>query len=402
MIDVCVGRQPIFDWNRRVAGWELLFRNAEGVRGDLIDGNRATAQTLINSIVEIGLENVAPKGEPVYLNCTREFLDKEPVLPPDRCVLEVLEDIPMDAGLLQAIDALRAQGYRIALDDFVYTPGLAPLVERADIVKFDVMALGLPELAEQVRAVAPFGVCLLAEKIGSERELADCHRMGFELFQGYYLRRPDTLRAKSAKANKFAVLALLGECNREDADLDKIAGILGSDPGLSFKMLQLANSAFFQIRSPVASVRQAIALIGLDPVARWSTLLLLSGFDDCPRSYLKRALERGRMCELLAPHAGVHAQSAYLVGLLSILEAAMETPFSELAPRLPVTNDIKEALTVHAGALGRLLGAVIAYESGEPGDASIAPARLDRCFWSACGYAREVALRLGLDEAPDA
>lgn len=397
MRDVCVGRQAIYDRQRNVVGWELLFRNTQGVRGDMIDGNQATAQTLLNSIVEIGLERIAVSGEPVYLNCTREFLEQAPLLPPDRCVLEVLEDIPMDAALLEALDRLREQGYQIALDDFVYEPHLAPLVQRAHIVKVDVMAVGLAGLAAQVRALLPFGVRLLAEKIDSEDELAACQRMGFELFQGYYLRRPDTLSAKSAKANKLSALVLLAECQKENSDINKIARILSSDPGLSFKTLQLANSALFQVHTPISSIPQAIAVIGLDALARWSTLLMLSGFEDCPPSYLERALERGRMCELLARHTGIAEQTAYLAGLLSILDSAMGTPLAELAPRLPVSPDIKAALTDRTGGLGRLLNAVISYEAGsEPVDFPVAVDTVERCFWEACSYAHATAMRLGL------
>lgn len=403
MRNVCVGRQAIYDRNRRVAGWELLFRNTDGVRGDIVDGNQATAQTLLNSIMEIGLERIASSGEPVYLNCTREFLDKAPLLPPDRCVLEVLEDIPMDASLLRALDRLREEGYQIALDDFVYEPRLAPLVQRAHIVKVDVLAVGLAGLESQVRALAPFGVRLLAEKIDSERELSACQRMGFELFQGYYLRRPDTLMAKSARANKLSALVLLAECQKESADVDRIARILSSDPGLSFKTLQLANSALFQVRTPISSIPQAIAVIGLDALARWSTLLMLSGFEDCPPSYLERALERGRMCELLARHTGIAGQTAYLAGLLSILDAAMGTPLAELAPRLPVSSDIKSALTERSGDLGKLLSAVIAYESGQAAAADVPVAMdvVERCFWDACGYAHQTALRLGLKHSEE-
>lgn len=382
-----------------MVGWELLFRNAAGVRGDMIDGNQATAQTLLNSIVEIGLERIALSGEPVYLNCTREFLNKAPLLPPDRCVLEVLEDIPMDGDLLTALDRLREQGYQIALDDFVYEPRLAPLVQRAHIVKVDVMAVGLAGLEDQVRALLPFGVRLLAEKIDSEGELAACQRMGFELFQGYYLRRPDTLTARSAKANKLSALVLLAECQKENADIDKIGRILSSDPGLSFKTLQLANSALFQVHTPISSIPQAITVIGLDALARWSTLLMLSGFEDCPQSYLERALERGRMCELLARHTGIAEQTAYLAGLLSILDSAMGTPLAELAPRLPVSPDIKAALTDRSGSLGKLLNAVIAYEGGnQPADIPVAIDVVERCFWDACGYAHQTAVRLGLKQ----
>ncbi len=396
MRDVCLGRQAIYDRKRRVVGWELLFRTADGVRGELQDGTQATAQTLLNSIVEIGLERITDAGEPVYLNCTREFLNQPPLLPPDRCVLEVLEDIPMDDGLLAALDRLREQGYQIALDDFVYEPRLAPLVQRAHIVKVDVLAVGLARLEGQVRQLLPFGVTLLAEKIDSEKEFEACKRMGFDLFQGYYLRRPDTLTAKVAQTNKLSALVLLTECRKDDADLAKVARILSSDPGLSYKTLQLANSALFQVHTPIASIPQAITVIGLAALGRWAALLMLAGLTDCPPSYLERAIERGRMCELLARRTGASEDSAYLAGLLSILDAAMGVPLKDLAPRLPLSAEIKAALADRSGSLGKLLEAVTSYEAGRPVQGLVPVEAMERCFWEACEYARQTATRLGL------
>jgi len=52
----------------------------------------------------------------------------ELIIPPERCVLEVLEHVDLDADLLQRIAALRRRGYRIALDDFTLDGKLAAAV----------------------------------------------------------------------------------------------------------------------------------------------------------------------------------------------------------------------------------------------------------------------------------
>lgn len=402
MRSVCVGRQPIFDRNRRIAGWELLFRNASGVRGEISDGDQATAQTLLNAVVEIGLHKVSG-GEPVYFNCTRNFLEqKSMLLPPESCVLEVLEDIPPDPPVLESLDRLRASGYRIALDDFIFEPRLVPLVERAHIIKVDVASLGLKALGGQVEELRHFPVQLLAEKIESEHELEECHRLGFSLFQGYYLRRPETLSSKSADSSRLTVLTLLGECRKPDADIDKIARMLAADPAVSFKTLQLANSALFSPRRPISSIPQAVVVVGLNALARLATLLVLAGLDDCPSSYLEVALQRGRMCELLASRTRACSDTAYLTGLLSILDAAMGAPFSELAPELPICDEIKDALLGHAGDLGALLKTVIAYESGEPGlnESGIPADCIESAFWDAARHADQTAVKLGVKQAP--
>jgi c-di-GMP phosphodiesterase len=400
MRDVCVGRQPIFDSQRNIAGWELLFRSASG-RGPgaaKVDGNRATASALLTALVEIGLERVAG-AEPVFINCTREFLERAPLLPPERCVLEVLENIEQDRSLLDSLDRLRAAQYSIALDDFVYTAERAPLVERADIVKLDVLALGMTETANQVGALRPFGVKLLAEKIDSGEKLEACIRLGFDLFQGYYLRRPETMRARAVKVGQPSAMTLAGECRNENADLAKITRIISADATLSFKMLQLANSALFSSRPPIQSIPHAVSVVGLDALVRWSILLVLAGIDHCPPSYLQRAVERGRMCELLARLTRVNEDSAYLTGLLSILESALEAPIAELTPQLPVSGDIKDALIDHSGELGQLLHAVISYESvDEASNPNFPLPVLERCFWEAAAYAKAATARLGLEE----
>jgi EAL and modified HD-GYP domain-containing signal transduction protein len=397
MREICVGRQPIFDRSRTIVGWELLFRDAQGVRGEAIDGNHATASTLLHAIVEIGLDRVAG-AEPVFINCTREFLDRPPLLPPERCVLEILEDIEPDPPLLAAIDSLRDCGYTIALDDFIFFPELAPLVERADMVKLDVLALGIPQLEEQVQALRPFGVKLIAEKVESEAELDTCSRMGFDYFQGYFLRRPEVLRGRALRVGKLSALTLLSECRKENASIARIVEVISSDAALSYRLLRLANSALFGRRTVIESISHAITMIGLDMLGKWIALIVLSGLENCPSSYFLRALERARMCELLAPMVRVSGDSAYLTGLLSILDSALEVPLEEVAPQLPVAEEIKAALVNREGGLGALLQSVIAFERVEPAHPRFGLPLLEQCFWEAATYARITTEQLGLDQ----
>jgi c-di-GMP-related signal transduction protein len=61
-------------------------------------------------------------------------------LPRERVVLEILETVEPDAILVKKLHALRAMGYRIALDDFVCTKPYLALLDAANFVKFDLMA----------------------------------------------------------------------------------------------------------------------------------------------------------------------------------------------------------------------------------------------------------------------
>jgi c-di-GMP phosphodiesterase len=192
MPDVFVGRQPIFDRHLDVVAYELLFRSSHRNWANITDGEYATSQVIHHAIREIGLESLVGSKR-AFVNLTRDFILQGymAVLPTDRVVLEVLEDIVVDAELIEAVRALSHQGYTIALDDFVFHEQLRPLVEIADIIKVDVLALDRSALRQNVARLGQYDVELLAEKVETHDDLACCQDLGFDYFQGYFLCEPD-------------------------------------------------------------------------------------------------------------------------------------------------------------------------------------------------------------------
>ena len=61
-------------------------------------------------------------------------------------------------------------------------------------------------------------------------------------------------------------LELIEELKKEDAEIQVVARIVGKDIGMSTKVLQLVNSAFFGVRKHVASSDQAVKLLGIDTI----------------------------------------------------------------------------------------------------------------------------------------
>src|SRR5215212_7713156 len=111
-----VARQAIFDRRLNVVGYELLYRDSEENRARFDNVTQASASTMLNAFVELGLDTLVG-NVPAYVNMSADFLLGEyPIpLPPDRCVLEVLEDIPVTPALIAGLKDLRARGYKIAL-----------------------------------------------------------------------------------------------------------------------------------------------------------------------------------------------------------------------------------------------------------------------------------------------
>ncbi len=111
---------------------------------------------MLKAFLEIGLPTVSPE-QPVFVNHTRHLLALDPILPPDRCVVRrSLEDVT--AGIDETVGCLRrlkALQYRIALDDFVFDEKLVPMLEIADYVKLDLLALGAGSFREQLKTAPP-------------------------------------------------------------------------------------------------------------------------------------------------------------------------------------------------------------------------------------------------------
>jgi EAL and modified HD-GYP domain-containing signal transduction protein len=386
-----LGRQPIYGTHRDIRAYELLYRGAAGdTAARFHDADQASAEVMLKAFLEIGLPTVSPL-RPVFVNHTRHLLTLDPILPADRCVIEVLEDVAADPGTLAALRHLKSLKYRIALDDFVYSEDLVPMIELADYVKLDFLALGAERFQEQFNLLRPFGISIVAEKIESEADFLWCRELGCAGFQGYYLRRPETLSGRRIPSNRLSVLSVLSKCSDQETSAGVIADTITRDAPLTYGLLRLANSALHARRNEIHSPAQAVTMLGMDFVSRWATLLALAGNDDCPAGYLETALQRARMSELVGTSLNCSGPESYVTGLLSTLDSVFNEPLAALVEPLPLDVNVKRALLQREGALGAVLNCVLAYEAGvwSPGQAPTAE-HMQKAFWDAAEYARHM------------
>lgn len=375
--EVFVARQPIYDRHLGVFAYELLFRDGEGNRALISQGNgshalvsdgeAATIRVLGSVLTEIGLEEIVGDN-PASVNVTRRFLLDAgiPPLPAERMILEVLEDVEVDDLLVEAVRRFKSKGYTLALDDFTWRESLRPLVELADIVKIDVAALDDAGLEEQLRLLLPFGKKLVAEKVETYERFETCKALGFDYFQGDFFCKPKVLRQKAIPSNRLAQLKLIAALNSEETEFDEVERIISRDVGLSFKLLRYINSAFFSLPQKVGSIRQAMVLLGLHAIRRWSTLLVMAGIDDKPHELIVTALIRARMCELLTPgHVQREHEESFTVGMFSVVEALMDAPIDRVLASLPLAEELKLAIAKQEGPKGKILAAVLAFEAGD-------------------------------------
>ena len=363
-----VARQAIFDLKLDVVGYELLFRQKAGdTTANFSDRDQASMRVLLDSFLDLGLDQLVGQL-PAFLNLTRTFFlaAQNMPLPRDRVVLELLEDEKIDQPLIESIRGYAQSGYRIALDDFVYSPQMDPLLEIADIVKVDVLALSPSEIEKTVRKIRPYNVVMLAEKVETPEHYEFCKDLGFDLFQGYFLCRPNVVGGHRIPASRLATLRLLAKLQDPHVEIDALEKIIREDLSLSYKLLRLINSAFYGLPQKIESIRQTLVLLGLHHIRAWVSLLTLSSLDDKPDELMVTAMVRAKMCEGLADRAGVMNPDVYFTaGLFSTLDALLDMSMEDILEQLPLARELNDALLKRDGGMGAALDCVIAYERGE-------------------------------------
>lgn len=361
-----LARQPIFNTQMKVVAYELLCRSSNINQANFTNGDEASSRVLLNTFTELSIEKVVGKHL-AFINFTRNLLQTPPPFDRQQLVIEILEGQRVDSAMLHSLKVLREQNYTIALDDFVLTPETQSLIPYADIIKLDVLQLSQPQLMEHINFLKPFGVQLVAEKVETYEMLEFCKNAGFDLFQGYFLARPQIISGRKLSDNKQLVLQLLSTLHDPDVQIEKIEKLIARDTVLSFKLLRLVNSAAFGLARRIDSLKQAIMLLGINKIKNWVNILAMSNLGNKPHELSVAALTRARMCEMIANKMqGQKKQDGFFtVGLLSTLDAFMDMPLISLLNSISLSDHINDAILDKVGDEGKVLEITIHYEKGE-------------------------------------
>ncbi len=363
-----LARQPILNRARELFAYELLFRSSLQNSCDGLDLELASTSVLDTSFL-IGFEKITG-GHLMFINCPRDFLlrDYVSLFPPKTVVVEILETINPDREVIEACRRLKQAGYTIALDDFVDSPGWAPLVSLADIIKVDFRATDQKEQRALVSRYGGNSIRMLAEKVETQEEYAAGMRMGYSLFQGYFFCRPEMMQHRALPSFKLAYLELLRMATAPEFDVRELASKIKHEATLTFRLLRYLNSAAFGLRVEIHSVRHALSLLGERELRKWIAVVSVGVLaDGKPDELMTVPLVRARFCELLAPLAAMsgHANDLFLMGLLSVMDAILDQPLDSILADLPVRREIKEALQARTGLYWQLLETAIAHERAD-------------------------------------
>lgn len=367
MEGIFIGRQPILDRKGNLYAYELLHRRAGHDRATDDNGDRMSSDMLLHAVLEIGNRNIT-NNCPAFINVTRSILlnGSLDAMPPARIGLEVLETVSVDGALIERLRALRSRGFKIALDDFVCSPERDALIDHADIVKLDVLALDEAALERQVRVLRRPGVRLLAEKVETSAMHARALELGFDLFQGYFFARPEVYKSQAIRPNNLVLVQLLARVHDPNITPEELSSIIRGDVSMSLTVLRWANSPLYGLLHAVESVERAVIVLGLYTIRNWVSLLALARMGGTASELHTTLLVRARTCELLAAAARQRNASSYFtVGLLSALDVILQVNMEQALEFIPLGAEQKSALLDRSGPLGEALSCVMALERGE-------------------------------------
>lgn len=367
-------RQPILTRDKELYAYELLFRDGIVNAFPDIDGNEATSRIIEGSQFSYGLDDFL--GDKLgFINFTLPTLLKKfpSMLPKEQVVIEILETVQPSKQLLTECQELKANGYIIALDDYIHKSVWRHFYPYIDIIKIDLLSTSIDTINEVKLAIQDFPhIKLLAEKVETNEAYKMAMDMGFSYFQGYFFAKPEMLQAKALSPAQVTLVELLYETSKADVDLRKITQIFERDVNLSYKLLRYSNSAIFKRRAEVETIKHALVVLGQTELKKFLSLLFTSNMSkDKPAELMRMSMTRARFCEELATiHGKVDTSKAFLTGLMSLMDAILNEPIEAVMAKLPLAAEIKQALIDKTGILADYIALIAFYEAAQWQDAN--------------------------------
>jgi c-di-GMP-related signal transduction protein len=358
-MDIYVARQPIFNMNEETVAYELLYRSSKANSYQHTNGDQATTDVLVNSFMNIGIKEIS-NGKPCFINFTEKLLKLgvPTQFNPGTIVVEILETVEITDEILGICKELNALGYKIALDDFFITKWNDQTIQMLDyvhIIKMDFRATNRNERRIMLRFIKTknSSIDFLAEKVETLEEYEEAKADGFVYFQGFYFSKPVILNSYDIPGYYHSYFQIINEIENPEPDIEKIKDVIERDLSLSYKLLKLINNPLLRPRKEVSSIKQAIVLLGLTEIKKWIYVLMIRGVDTGGSEGTKEkeiihfSLIRGKLGELVGTKMGGEALASkyFLLGMFSLMDTLLHIPMADLLEDLPLSSDIKEALS---------------------------------------------------------
>ena len=360
MSKVFLGRQKIVNNSGKTFAHELLFRDTKEGIVNFSSNIQATSHVLLSALTHMDLDSVLGVDGISFINADAEIITSGilELLNPKRCVIEILEYTTVTDLLIEKIIELKIKGYRFALDDFDCSHEMIvkfqSIFQYINIVKIDART-ALPEnLKKLIPKFKQMGIRLLGEKIENSKEYLLYKELGFDLYQGYHIGKPNVLEVEPIQNGVEIIILSLISMLKDDKSTQEIETFIKQRPDLSYNIIKFINNQKV-ISDAITSIVHAITLMGRERLLRWLLVYLYSEVSDNEFSepLLTAALARAKMMEENA--LPENKEEAFTVGMFSMLGALFNVKSEDIFKSIQLDDDIQSAIVDKKGPLGACL-----------------------------------------------
>ncbi|AEP28690.1 EAL and HDOD domain-containing protein [Brumicola nitratireducens] len=345
-----VARQAIYNVEKRVFAYELLFRDGDSNCFPDMSPDEATSSMIANSHLTVGIEDIT-FNKPAFINFHKDtLLYRFPsTLDPMNVVIEIVETVEVNDELVQACKHIRDLGYQLALDDYDFAPRWDIFLPFVDYIKVEVEEIekqGAAAVAK-IQAFNAQGIKVIAEKVETHEQFERFKAMGVKLFQGYFLARPEMIRHRDLNTSLHSVTELVSLSNSPNFDTKEVAKVIEKDVGLAYKLMRFINNPMINKRQKIESLQHAINYMGHVEIKKFIALLALANMrGEKPSELLIQSLVRARFCSLMSIELKLpeNPPTSFLLGLFSMLDALLDQQMEHLVEKLPVGEELRDAL----------------------------------------------------------
>lgn len=362
---IYIARQPIYNSDKSLFGYELLYRNSDKNFYPNVDGDKATRELTYNVLSEFDFNSLT-NGKYGFINFTKESLmsDLPLLFNPDNVIIEILEDISLDKELIERIIFLKEKKYTFALDDFVDNGAYDEILPYIDVIKVEYSLLE-SNMRKKIAEKYKNNKKLIAERIETQEDYKNSIEDGYNLVQGYYFSKPVIISKNRIDIASSTYLRLWREVSKEEPSFDSLANIIKLDAALTYKLLSLMMTPIYYRGHKIDSIKKALVYLGINETKRWIMLIFLRDISsDDNDEFAKTSLIRAIFMEKIIKKLGYNnmSQEAYMLGLLSMIDNILEDDIVSILDTLELSTSIKMALINKEGILYELLECIKEYE----------------------------------------
>lgn len=366
-METYIVRQPILDQNKKVIAYEILYQEDATT---LYNPHDSSAANVIEQFL-MELNNEKFLGDKTaYLTFTPNLLMKNipRMFSEDRLVIQIEDNTIVHPVAQRIIYRYKKQGYRIAMKGFEFSPRYFGILDVVDIIKLNFARPDDPSLANIINIGRSFHKQIIAYNIETAEALSRARELGCDYLQGTYLAQEQSSKVHRMDHMQSNFFQLIIELTKDEPDIDQIAKIISRDVTLAFSLMKLVNSAYFALRNPAKSVKQALLVLGLGQLKQWVYLLSFKQEGDVSEELIKTSFLRANFCTELGRHVQglpISESECYLLGMFSTLGTLMEVPLEDALSELAISEEVKKALLTGEGMCGELYQLVLCYEKAD-------------------------------------